>query len=141
METVKIYLSGAMGSLSFDEQNKWRQQIQDSIKYEYDCEKKPIFFNPVDYYNFVDIHYKTDKEVMEYDLHNLRNSNLMIVNFNDPASLGTAMEVALAYELRMPIIGLNKDNQVLHSWLKCSCNRIFTNLRELVDYVVEFYLK
>lgn len=140
METCRIYLSGGMSGLNFEQQSKWRQQIQDSIKYEYDCEKKPLFFNPVSYFNFEEKRHKTELEAMEFDLHNLRNSNLMIVNFNDPASLGTAMEVALAYELRMPIIGLNKDNQVLHSWLECSCNRIFTNLRELVDYVVEFYL-
>jgi hypothetical protein len=33
LETVKIYLSGAMGSVSFEEQSKWRRQIIESIKF------------------------------------------------------------------------------------------------------------
>lgn len=39
METIKIYLSGGMGNLSFEEQSKWRKNIQDAIKFNYDCEK------------------------------------------------------------------------------------------------------
>ena len=47
METVKIYLSGGMGSLNFEEQSKWRNTIKDAITFgDYDYEKKPIFFNP-----------------------------------------------------------------------------------------------
>ena len=52
IETVKIYLSGSMSGVCFEEQSKWRQQVMDAIKYNYDCEKKPLFFNPVSYFNF-----------------------------------------------------------------------------------------
>ena len=141
MENTKIYLSGGMGSLSIEEQSKWRSQIINAIKYgDYHCEKKPVFFNPVDYYNFTEVRYKSEREVMEFDLNALRHSDLVIVNFNDPKSLGTCAELAVAYERRIPILGLNKDNKELHSWLKCYCNRIFDDMRSLVEYVVEFYL-
>lgn len=141
MEKVKIYLSGAMGSLSFEEQSRWRRQVIDAIKYgDYDYEKKVTFFNPVDFYNFQEKVQKTEFEVMEYDLYNLRKSDLVIVNFNDEKSIGTAMELMLAKELHIPIIGLNKDKRKLHPWLECCCNRMCDDMKELVSHIVEFYL-
>ena len=72
METVKIYLSGGMGNLSFEEQSKWRKQVINAIKFgDYHCEKKPIFFNPVNFYNFQEKYQKTEFEVMEFDLNAL----------------------------------------------------------------------
>lgn len=140
MENVKIYLSGAMGSISFEEQSKWRQQVQDAIKFNYDCEKKPIFFNPVNYYNFEEVRYKSEREVMEFDLNALRHSDLVIVNFNDPKSIGTAMELMLAKERNIPIIGFGVNGQTIHPWLLECCTRVCDNLREAVAYIVEFYL-
>lgn len=140
IETVKIYLSGGMGSLSFEEQSKWRQQVQDAIKFNYEYEKKPVFFNPVNYYNFEDRKHRTEREVMEFDLNALRNSDLVIVNFNDPQSLGTCAELAIAKELHIPIIGINKDYQELHPWLIEFTTRMCDNIREAVEHVVEFYL-
>lgn len=141
METVKIYLSGGMGNLSFEEQSKWRSQIMNAIKFgDYDYEKKPLFFDPTQYYNFEEERHKSEREVMEFDLHNLRNSDLVIVNFNDPNSIGTAMELILAYEMKIPIIGLNKEQKNIHPWLECCCTRMCESLREAVEYVIEFYL-
>lgn len=129
-----------MSNLSFEEQSKWRQQIMNAIKYNYEYEKKPVFFNPVQYFNFEEKRYKSEREVMEFDLNALRKSDLVIVNFNDPSSLGTCAELAVAYELKIPILGLNIYGEELHPWLECFCNRIFTSTRDLVDYTVEFYL-
>lgn len=141
IETVKIYLSGGMGNLSFEEQSKWRSQVTNAIKYgDYHCEKKPVFFNPVDYYNFEDTRHRTEREVMEFDLNAVRNSDLVIVNFNDPKSIGTCAELAIAKELHIPIIGINKDNQELHPWLIEFTTRMCDSLREAVEHVVEFYL-
>ena len=136
METVKIYLSGGMGALSFEEQSKWRQQIQDAIKFNYECEKKPVFFNPVDYYTFEEKRHKTEREIVEFDLYNLRNSDLVIVNFNDPKSIGTAAELAIAYDMHIPVIGINKDKQELHPWLIEFTTRMCEDIRETVEHVV-----
>ena len=99
-----------MGSVSFEEQSRWRQQIQDAIRYNYECEKKAIFFNPVQYFNFEEVKHKSEREVMEFDLNGLRSSDLVLVNFNDPSSLGTCAELAIAYEMKLPIVGINKDS-------------------------------
>ena len=141
MENTKIYLSGGMSSLNFEEQSKWRMQIINAIKFgDYDYNKKPIFFNPVNYYSFEEKRHRTEREIVEFDLNALRNSDLVIVNFNDPKSVGTIAELAIAYEKRIPIIGINKDNQELHPWLVEFTTRMCEDLREAVEYTVEFFL-
>ena len=112
----------------------------DAIRYNYECEKKPLFFNPVNYYNFEEVRYKTHREVMQFDLNGLRHSDLVIVNFNDPSSLGTCAELAIAYDMKIPIIGINKDKKELHPWLECFCDRICDSIKEAVEYVVDFHL-
>lgn len=140
METVKIYLSGGMGALSSEEQSKWRKQIINAIKFNYECEKKPVFFNPVNYYNFEEVRHRSEREVMEFDLNALRSSNLVIVNFNDPKSIGTAMELMLAKERNIPIIGFGVNGQTIHPWLLECCTRVCESLREVVEHTVDFYL-
>lgn len=141
MESVKIYLSGGMTGLTLEEQMKWRSQIINALKYgEFDVKKSLSFFSPPEYYNFESKDYKSEREVFEFDLSQLRNSDLVIVNFNAPQSIGTAMELILAKELHIPVIGLNKDGTELHPWLVECCTRICDNMRELVSHVATFYL-
>lgn len=141
MEKCRIFLSGAMSGISFEEQSKWRYKIINAIKFgDYDYEKKPIFFNPVQYYNFEETRYKSEKEIMEFDLNGLRNSDLVIVNFNNPNSIGTAAELAIAHEMKIPIIGINKEDKDIHPWLIEFTTRMCSDLKEAVEYVVEFFL-
>lgn len=140
MEIVRIFMSGAMGSISYEEQTQWRQKIINAIKYNYECEKKPIFFNPVNYFNYEEVRYKSQREVMNFDLNALKKSDLILVNFNDPSSLGTCAELATAYNMKIPIVGINEEGKKLHPWLESFCDRICESIREAVEYVVEFYL-
>ena len=141
MNNFCIYLSGAMSNVSFEEMTRWRKNFRDAILYgDYDFKKKIVFFDPTEKFSFEIKEHKSEKEPFEYDLYQLRNSDLVVVNFNDHSSIGTAMELMLAYELRIPVIGLNKDGVELHPWLEQCCMRICTNMRELCDYVVKFFL-
>lgn len=140
METVKIYLCGGMSALDIKEQKKWRKQIMDAVKYNHDCSKKPIFFDPTQYYGFEETRHLTEREVLEFDLNALRNSDLVIVNFNDPNSIGTCSELAIAYENRIPVVGINKDNKELHPWQSEFVTRMCKDIREAVEYTVEFFL-
>lgn len=141
METVKIYLSGGMSGLSFEEQTKWRRTISDAIKFgDYDYEKKPVFFDPTKYYNFEEEKQRSEMEIMEFDLYNLRKSDLVIVNVNDAKSLGTMSELILAHELHIPVIGWVSTDETIHPWIECCVTRMCSNVREVVDHVVDFYL-
>lgn len=139
METVRVYLSGAMSGISFEEQSKWRNNLINEIKYNRDCDKTVHFFNPVNYYNFEEKNHKSEKEIMEFDLYNLRNSNLVVVNLNNPSSIGTAMELMLAKERNIPVIAFGIGEQEVHPWILETCTRICDNLRDVVNHIVDFY--
>lgn len=141
METYRVYLSGGMGDLSFDEQYKWRKQISSAIKCSgFNFKNNVEFFNPVNYYNFTEKRHRTEREIVEFDLNALRNSDLVIVNFNDPKSLGTCAELAIAYEMRTPVIGINENGCKLHPWLVEFTTRMCDSIEEAIEYVINFYL-
>lgn len=139
MENFNIYLAGAMSGLTYEEQNSWRQTIKDRLNETYDTFRVNCI-NPVDYYNFEAKEYDTELEIMQFDLYKLKHSDLVIVNFNSPESLGTMAEIATAYELRIPIIGLKDESTKLHPWQECMCAKMFTSLYKMLYYVQDFYL-
>lgn len=124
MRNYNIYLSGGMqkfGKDNFEEGNKWRKYCKNALETS-ECDYKVKVCNPNDLFNFKDEpQYKTEREVMNLDIHKLRQSDLVIVNFNDKWSLGTMSEIAIAYDRRIPVIGLDIDNQELHPWEVCMC--------------------
>lgn len=143
MKNYQIYMAGGMGKFgkdNFDEGNRWRIIFKKRLESNENMNVKAI--NPNDYFSFKQDppRYISQREIMEYDLNRVRNADLIIVNFNDMYSLGTMAEIAIAYERKIPIIGLNETNQNLHPWEVEMCNRIFTEIHELLDYVEYFYL-
>jgi nucleoside 2-deoxyribosyltransferase len=145
----KIYLAGGMQNLTFKEQTEWRDYIKRSLKNDY---LKLEIVDPTNYYNFETVAYDSNREVKEWDLNEVRTSDLIIVYFNDPNSIGTAQELQCANEHNIPVIGIyeNQENRELemlgkptiklHPWLVESCNKIFDNRAECVDYIKKFYL-
>ena len=145
MKEYGIYLAGGMGKFGkdeFDKGNAWRVYCKNTLEHFEGTTYKVRVINPNDYFNFVEEppRYISEREVMELDLNKLRNSDLVIINFNDMYSLGSMAELAIAYERRIPIIGLDVDIQVLHPWQWKMCNRIFYDIDEMLDYVEDFYL-
>lgn len=140
IENFDGYLAGGMTGLTQDEQVMWRKHVKKRLE-SCECDYKVKVCNPVDYFNFQEKLHETEREVMEFDLHKVRTSNLIIINFNAPQSLGTMAEIAIAYEHRIPVIGLNEKGLELHPWQVEMCARIFDDMGEMLDYVESFYLK
>ena len=144
MRDYLIYLCGGMGKFgkeNFDEGNEWRKYCKSALETCY-SNHKVIAINPNDYFNFVDEppQYDTQDEVMRFDIHKLRSSDLVIANFNDMYSLGSMCEIAIAYDRGIPISGLNETKQELHPWQICMCERMFNNIDKMLDYIRDFYL-
>lgn len=148
MKTLNIYLSGGMskyGKENFEEGNRWRKYCENTLS-SFNHSSEGAFqanvINPNFYFNFLDEppRYKSEMEVMKFDIWKLVNSNLVICNFNDPSSLGTMSEIAIAYDRKIPVIGLNEEHTDLHPWQQCMCERIFDDIDEMLDYVEDFYL-
>ena len=145
MRDFVVYTAGGMGKFgkeNFDEGNKWRKYCKQTLE-TCEGEYRVRVVNPNDYFNFVDEPplYNSQNEVMRFDLHKLRGSDLVIANFNDMYSLGSMAEIAIAYDRGIPIIGLNEDNHSLHPWQQCMCERIFSDIDEMLDYIEDFYLR
>lgn len=159
----KIYLSGAMSGLTQEEQTAWRNNMENKIKMSsayYGCSKTPVFFNPPDWYNFEECEQLNEKEqqlyqkeAMFYDIHNLRNSDLMVVCLDHVnTSIGTAMEIAIAKELKIPVIGFFNDYSELtneqleeklkkvHPWIVNSLDKFCRSAEDAYMYVIEFFL-
>ena len=132
---------GKFGKENFKESNTWRIYCKNTLE-NCECGYKIKVINPNDYFNFKEEppRYASQREVMELDLHKLRNSDLVIVSFNDMYSLGSMAEFAIAYDRRIPIVGLDIDKQELHTWQIEMCNRIFSDIDEMLDYVEDYYL-
>ncbi|MBQ6998248.1 MAG: nucleoside 2-deoxyribosyltransferase [Clostridia bacterium] len=143
MREFRIYASGGMqkfGRDNFNESNNWRKHCKTTLE-THECDYRVRVFNPNDLFNFKDEpRYVSEREVMNVDLYKLRQSDLVIVNFNDKWSLGTMSEIAIAYDRRIPVIGLNENSQELHPWQQCICERIFNSVNEMLDYIKDFYL-
>ena len=136
-----IYLAGAMQGISFDESNVWRKEITAILNaYKHEVKYDVNVINPNDYYNFKEVSYDTQREVMEFDLHKVRNADMIVVDFRNPKSLGTMAEIAIAYEHRIPVIGLNESGIGLHPWQIEMCNKIFADKDKLVNYIIDYYL-
>lgn len=145
MRDFVIYTAGGMGKFgkkNFEECNLWRKFCKNVLE---NCSSnyRVIVVNPNVYFNFVDEPplYKTQDEVMRFDLHKLRKSDLVIINFNDMYSLGSMSELAIAYDRGIPVIGLNESGEELHPWQQCMTERVFDNINEMLDYIIDFYLR
>lgn len=140
MDNFYIYTAGGMENLDWTSQTYYREKIKKSLQKKNDI-YNVIVWNPTDYFNFEECTYDNLREVMEFDLNKVRKSDLIIVNFtHKPISLGTMAEIAIAYDRQIPIIGLSSEEQILHSWQKEMCLRVFNNLDNLINYVEQYYL-
>lgn len=144
MKEYSVYLAGGMtkfGKDGFEEANEWRVYCQSVLKH-FESDYKVRVINPNTYFSFNEEppRYESQREIMELDLNKVRNSDLIIINFNDVYSLGSMAELAIAYERRIPVVGLNTNNHKLHAWQVEMCTRIFEDIDEMLDYVEDMYL-
>ena len=138
--SLNIYLSGGMTGLSVEEQTRWRREVIEEINKEVGDEIEVLFFNPPDVCIPLFEQHGSEKEIMEYDIYRLRKSDIIIVGFNAPNSIGTAMELILAREWNKPVIGLNEDNNVLHPWVDECCSWVFNDIRDIAKYISRYYI-
>lgn len=140
-----IYISGGVSILTPDERVRWRWDFKNELneaasKYRNVIYPTLKYFDPCDYYDIEEKNYDSEKEVFEFELSKLRNSNLVVVNFNDPKSIGIAMELMLAKDLHIPVVGINENNAELHPWLTECCIKICKSIDEAVEYVLDFFI-
>lgn len=134
----------AFGVDRFEEGDGWRKEVDSKLFRMADlvgAPKRPACVNPNNHFSFLDnTTYTSQREIKEFDLHKATHSDLIIVNFLVPDSIGTSKEIAICHDKGIPVIGLNEQKLELHPWDIDDCNRIFDDMDEMLEYVVKHYL-
>lgn len=141
----KLYLAGSITGLldKFEECEIWRHDVKELFE---EISKWKVF-NPVEHLEW-DYTSKVPKLCegkdggMSFDLYNLRHSDVVMVDLRFP-SIGTNMELGIAYELKIPIIGfidksINKEE--IHPWIKNCCLEICDDLDDAKLYFVDHFI-
>lgn len=139
MKDFKIYLCGGMSGLSKEDQVIWRELCKEWLESR-ECNYHVSVINPCDYFNFFEKRHQSEKEIMNYDLNHVRTSDLLLTYFNAPNSIGSAIEMYLAKELYIPVIGINKGEEI-HPWILECVDRMFDDEKAALEYINEFYLQ
>lgn len=138
MDKFQIYLCGAMGGLTFEESNMWREESRLYFTtHEYN---KITCVNPNDYYNFTTPTHKSEHEVKEFDLYKLRHSDLVLANLDHiNTSIGSAMELQVAHDNNIPIVTFG-DIKSIHPWVVDTIWRNNDTLDDACDYIMNYFL-
>lgn len=129
-----IYLAGSC-KCEADEGRGWRKQLQRDYKDDDFVE----IINPLEYFSYSMGVHKTNKQVKEYYLSRIRNSDVLLVNLNNSnQSCGTCQEVQYAVDHDIPVIGFGTEN--VYAWLsEVDCQVVFDDINEAMDYIVDYY--
>lgn len=131
----KIYLAGAMSGLTLEQMNDWRKCAKAYLEgYGFKC------INPVEFYNTeIDTTVYTDKEIKEFDLWAVRNSEIVLVNLEYPNSIGTAIELHMAQEWKIPVVAFGRTQEKpVHPWMNLCITKECETMPEAINYILSF---
>lgn len=142
IKDYKIYTAGKMGGLSYSEQIRWRKELERRIKSETD--KRVTFVHPPDFYQYGDM--VDEKEVYEWDVSQLKDSDIVVVNLSDIAdSIGTHIEIGIIAAMNqfgykhIHMIGVGKPNTD-HPWIKMGMLRCVDTIEDASCYIMDYLL-
>ena len=140
MGALKIYLAGQVKGLD-DEGSGWRENITKQLKAIAEWANKRVYvFDPTKSFSYAERKHKTVKQIKEYYMYKIRNSDVVIVNVdNTNLSIGTAQEVQFAVDHNIPVLGWGTHD--IYPWIgEVDCQVVFDSMAELTDYVRDYYL-
>ena len=145
MKQLKIYEAGKMGGLTFSEMNNWRVELKNKLlNAAENADYKLLVINPVDFYNFENKRFQSEKEVEDYDLAHVITSDIIIVNLDGlNTSDGSKIELHDGnFHNKIPVIAFGDAELYnnLHPWIKRDITRFEKNIDDVVEYIRDFYL-
>ena len=144
MKIRKIYTAGKMGGLSYEDQMDWRWQLEKQMRA---MDADAIFIHPPQYYRYGESLHKTEREAMMWDLSQIRESDIVVVNLNNIAdSIGTHMELGFIEALNQTgskhiyVIGIGQAN-CNHPWFNEVLHRREDTVNDAANYICTYLLK
>jgi nucleoside 2-deoxyribosyltransferase len=130
----KIYLSGPIMDEEHTAAHTWRQVARERLSDRF------VLLDPMRR-SFKDREVDSANEIVEFDLQDVRDADILLVNYNKP-SIGTAMEVFYAaHDLGKFIVAFSpftfKD---CSPWMVRYCTKILPTLETAVEYIREHFI-
>ena len=128
-ECKKIYLSGPIMDEHPDMAKTWRERATEKLKGDF------IILDPMRR-NFKDREVDSANEIVEFDLQDVRNADILLVNYNK-TSIGTSMEVFYAaHDLGKFIVAFSPFSfKECSPWMVRYCTKILPSFKEAIQYI------
>jgi len=126
---LKIYLSGPIMDEHEGHARRWREIAARELGKDF------IILDPMRR-NFKDREVDSANEIVEFDLQDVRNADILLVNYCKP-SIGTAMEVFYAaHDLGKFVIAFSPfPFEQCSPWMVKFCTKILPSLEAAIDYI------
>lgn len=131
----KIYLSGPIMDEVAGQAREWRE-VAKSLLHD-----KFMLLDPMRR-KFVDRQVDSANEIVEFDLQDVRDADLILVNYNKP-SIGTSMEVFYAaHDLGKFIVAFSPfEFRDCSPWMARYCTKILPDLEQAANYICTHFLE
>ncbi len=130
----KIYLSGPIMDEHPDLAATWRARAKEALRDHF------ILLDPMRR-NFKDREVDSANEIVEFDLQDVRDADILLVNYNK-SSIGTSMEVFFAaHNLGKFVVAFSPFSfQDCSPWMVRYCTKILPSLEEAIDYLRDNFI-
>ncbi len=130
----KIYLCGPIMDEHEGHARAWRQRAKEVLSPNF------ILLDPMRR-NFKDREVDSANEIVEFDLQDIRDADIILVNYNKN-SIGTSMEVFYAsHDLKKFVVAFSpfsfKDSS---PWMVRFCTKILPTLEDATAYITEHFV-
>lgn len=111
--TKQIYLAGSIAGKTFNEANIWRNIVTELLSYNFPNVKtinplrgKETLQKKISKFEYANHPITTQKGIVRRDFNDVSTSDCVLVNLlgSESASIGTIMEIAWAYQSRIPVV-------------------------------------
>lgn len=130
----KIYLCGPIMDEHEGHARRWRAQAKERL------EDAFVLLDPMRR-NFKDREVDSANEIVLFDLQDIRDADIILVNYCKP-SMGTAMEVFYAaHDLGKFVVAFSPFSfQDSSPWMVHFCTKILPDLETAADYIREHFI-
>ena len=125
----KIYLSGPIMDEHAGSAREWRETAKSLLGDDFKT------LDPMRR-KFVDRQVDSANEIVEFDLQDVRDADILLVNYNKP-SIGTSMEVFYAaHNLGKFVVAFSPfEFRDCSPWMARFCTKILPSLEDAVNYI------
>lgn len=131
----KIYLSGPIMDEHGDAAKTWRQRASAALQSQF------LILDPMRR-NFKDREVDSANEITEFDLQDVRDADILLVNYNK-VSIGTSMEVFYAaHDLGKFIVAFSPFSyKDCSPWMVRYCTKILPTLEDATKYILDHFVQ